>query len=149
MFGTCTASSGITIFNETYITSCCQTDNCNSVPIEPKVTSCYVGEKTIVNLKNQTILKNSISKLNCVSPKNQICMTYYTAYNDSQINMTSASYLCTDSCIAGMDSYGSLTKCCQSNNCNCPDNTICSGSVSFSYACIILIMSIVISTKFI
>lgn len=132
LFGTCTPSTGKTIFNETYMTTCCSTDNCNFVTLPPKVSSCFVGENTVFNLNNQTILKYSVTKTNCQTPKNQMCMTYLTTFNDSKINMTSISYLCADSCIPGIDSSGSVTKCCYNDNCNCPSDNLCSNAVPVS-----------------
>ena len=48
-------------------TTCCSTNNCNSVSLVPSVSSCWVGGLLMSN-------SSLLTKQACVSPKNQFCL---------------------------------------------------------------------------
>ena len=73
-YGVCVASTGVTINNRTFVTTCCQSNKCNDIKIQPKVSYCYVGEIRATRVLNQTFVNNSVAIMPCTSPKNQYCM---------------------------------------------------------------------------
>ena len=103
-----------TYFSPTSNVSCCETNNCNSVNLAAKVKSCFVGTfNASMRTINQTL---------CESPKNQFCVTKRDTFNNDN-------FYCSDSCIEA-NTKETLTKCCQTENCNVPEQLSCITSQS-------------------
>ncbi len=102
--------------------TCCETNNCNNVSLTPKVSSCYVGGTGLFNVSSREITKN-----NCVSPRNQFCVTNRGTLNNTTIN----AYYCSDTCFEGKDN-DIVTSCCQNDNCNTPEPLSCIKSPTYS-----------------
>ena len=117
-YGACANSSGVTLFNRTYVTTCCQTDNCNIITIQPKVNSCFSGYSRTTKRNNQTVSDRKVAKTKCNSPKNQYCMSYFGSYMIGRVETFYNAYSCADKCVNNTDISLSTTRCCQTDDCN-------------------------------
>jgi hypothetical protein len=112
----CTNSSYIPgIFS----TSCCQTNNCNSIKTKAIVSSCYMGLSFTSSLFGTAQLLPILIK-NCSSGNDQYCASI--SANSSVFKSRLNAYLCLSIC-KSENINGISVSCCQGANCNAPSKS--------------------------